>query len=213
MSLDPIRFAGGLNLYQYAASDPIGNVDPSGLTPGSSGGVMPLEAWGGGQQRPLTRAEGREVIRSLVGLVDPGLWDLYEFRSGYDWANERIMSPPERWGTLPGIIFPLASGNVTRVWVRPLWSCGKAGTPAANALQHWNKHRAEFPELENSLQYVQRAHELLRTTRQGIQRKTRKNGEILLYDPNTNTFAAYSPDGAPKTMFRPKNGMQYWNSQ
>ena len=37
LSRDPIGFAGGLNLYEYAASSPVGMVDPAGLDPlGSS---------------------------------------------------------------------------------------------------------------------------------------------------------------------------------
>jgi hypothetical protein len=93
-------------------------VDPTGLTPGSSGGVIPLEAWGGGPQRPITRAEARETIRTAVGIVDPGFWDVYEFHTGYDWANQRRMTGLERWATIGGILLPGASGNASRAGVR-----------------------------------------------------------------------------------------------
>ncbi len=43
--------------------------------------------------------------------------------------------------------------------------------------------------------------------------KTRANGEVLKYDPITNTFGVMTAAGVPKTMFRPVGGMQYWLKQ
>ena len=43
--------------------------------------------------------------------------------------------------------------------------------------------------------------------------KQRGNGDILVYDPATNTFGAFLPDGTPKTMFRPTPGIDDWNAQ
>ena len=37
LSRDPIGFAGGLNLYEYAANSPVDTVDPEGLNPGGRG--------------------------------------------------------------------------------------------------------------------------------------------------------------------------------
>jgi hypothetical protein len=34
-----------------------------------------------------------------------------------------------------------------------------------------------------------------------------------LYDSKTNTFGVKDANGAPRTMFRPKDGMDYWNKQ
>lgn len=39
------------------------------------------------------------------------------------------------------------------------------------------------------------------------------NGDILRYNPSTNTFGVMSSDGVPKTMFKPSDGMAYWNAQ
>ena len=42
LSEDPIQFDGGINFYAYTANDPVGLVDPSGLTPGQdSKGYFP----------------------------------------------------------------------------------------------------------------------------------------------------------------------------
>jgi pyocin large subunit-like protein len=38
---------------------------------------------------------------------------------------------------------------------------------------------------------------------------TRKNGDTLFYDPKANVFAVANKDGAPRTMFKPDEGMAY----
>ena len=44
-------------------------------------------------------------------------------------------------------------------------------------------------------------------------RATRPNGDILLYQASTNTFAVVSRDGTPRTMFKPDDGPRYWAEQ
>ncbi|MGN7133690.1 hypothetical protein ACTHQY_10475 [Rhodococcoides corynebacterioides] len=39
------------------------------------------------------------------------------------------------------------------------------------------------------------------------------DGTVRMYDPATNTFAAYTPDGITKTFFRPGSGAAYWDRQ
>ena len=38
-------------------------------------------------------------------------------------------------------------------------------------------------------------------------------GRILIYDPKGNVFAVASKAGAPRTMFKPDDGMDYWAEQ
>ena len=47
----------------------------------------------------------------------------------------------------------------------------------------------------------------------GTERVERANGDILLYQASTNTFAVVSREGAPRTMFKPEEGLAYWNEQ
>lgn len=47
----------------------------------------------------------------------------------------------------------------------------------------------------------------------GTDRVERPNGDVLLYQASTNTFAVVSRDGVPKTMFKPREGAAYWTEQ
>ena len=47
----------------------------------------------------------------------------------------------------------------------------------------------------------------------GIQKVSRSNGDALLYDAKTNTFAVVTKAGAPRTMFKPRDGASYWQQQ
>ncbi|WP_029417573.1 hypothetical protein [Brevundimonas bacteroides] len=47
----------------------------------------------------------------------------------------------------------------------------------------------------------------------GTDRATRPNGDVLLYQASTNTFAVVDRDGTPRTMFKPDEGEAYWAEQ
>ena len=93
----------------------------------------------------------------------------------------------------------------------PLWSSTKSKSAVENAFGHWSKHKGEFPELQNAKQYAEKAKDFLTNPPKGSLTKVNSRGDTLRYDPGTNTFGVLSKDGAPRTMFRPKDGMDYWN--
>ena len=41
----------------------------------------------------------------------------------------------------------------------------------------------------------------------------RPNGDTLIYQASTNTFAVVTRDGTPRTMFKPDSGPDYWAEQ
>ena len=47
----------------------------------------------------------------------------------------------------------------------------------------------------------------------GTETATRPNGDTLLYQASTNTFAVVATDGTPRTMFKPDDGPAYWAEQ
>lgn len=94
------------------------------------------------------------------------------------------------------------------------WSSTGTLSAPENALGHWVKHSTEFPEFSNASQYVEAAQKFVTNPPVNILMKTRPNsGDVLLYDAASNTFAVKNATGAPKTMFRPVDGINYWNKQ
>lgn len=47
----------------------------------------------------------------------------------------------------------------------------------------------------------------------GTETATRPNGDTLLYQASTNTFAVVARDGTARTMFKPDDGATYWAEQ
>jgi len=94
-----------------------------------------------------------------------------------------------------------------------IWTETKKTDPVSNAYGHWDKHKKEFPEFQNSKQYVDATHNFISNPPKGTLIKPRPNGDTMYYNPSTNTFAVKNADGTPKTMFRPENGMEYWERQ
>ena len=94
-----------------------------------------------------------------------------------------------------------------------LWSKGKAASGVRNAFEHWMRHGKEFSNLQNAKQYVEAARDFVTNPPTGTLSKLRANGDTVLYNPSTNTFAVKTVDGVPRTMFKPTNGMTYFNAQ
>ena len=97
----------------------------------------------------------------------------------------------------------------------PIWTKTKTLEPVENAYEHWVKHGREFSDksFKNAKEYVDATHDFVRAPSNGILTKTRANGDVLFYDPATNTFSVKTKEGAPKTMFKPKDGIGYWEKQ
>ena len=93
-----------------------------------------------------------------------------------------------------------------------VWSHGHDGA-SANAEGHWQKHGREFPEFRSAQDYERGAQAFIATPPAGTLTKQRANGDTLLYNPATNTFAVADRRGEPRTFFRPNNGRAYWDRQ
>ncbi len=97
----------------------------------------------------------------------------------------------------------------TRIeWTAPIWTGGER-----NARQHWEKHGSEFPEFANVKEYVEGVHAFLLQPPPGTLTKHRDNGDTLYFNPSSGIFAVQASNSAPRTFFRPDNGMAYWNRQ
>ena len=93
------------------------------------------------------------------------------------------------------------------------WTSTNKISSVKNAYAHWQKHGTEFPEFLNAKQYVEGANNFLHNSPTGTLVKIRVNGDILKYNPGTNTFGVMDVNGVPRTLFRPNGGMEYWLKQ
>ncbi|WP_072453900.1 hypothetical protein [Janthinobacterium lividum] len=93
-----------------------------------------------------------------------------------------------------------------------IWSSKRGATSVENVYVHWKKHASEFPEFLNAKQYVDAARNFVANPPGGALIKV-KDGNTLIYDAATNTFGSRAASGVPRTMFRPRDGIEYWNKQ
>jgi len=112
------------------------------------------------------------------------------------------------------------SKAIEKIKYPSIWSEGKFKDSVKNAFKHFNDHGKEFPEVNNALEYVEKAHEFMKNPPTGTLTKTRLNGEKVFYHQSTETFAVQGVDGAPKTMFKPNpeihkypTNLEYFNAQ
>lgn len=61
--------------------------------------------------------------------------------------------------------------------------------------------------------FVAKAHAFVDKPPKGVLILTRSNGDKLMYDAHGNVFAVVTKDGAPRTMFKPRDGQAYWDQQ
>ena len=95
---------------------------------------------------------------------------------------------------------------------RPLWTSSRRGSAEENAQRAFARNGDSFGA--SSLEaYVRKARTFIDAPPQGAQRLTRRNGDVLIYHPASNTFAVASRDGAPRAFFRPDQGGAYWEAQ
>ena len=195
MNRDPIREQGGINLYDYVSNCPISLVDPSGLNysyddPGETPYIM-QPAQGGQYTNNIWIGIGLGV--SEIGGEPPSIGGM-------------------RGTTISG------GGSIGGGGIgAPLGSLGRMNSRVKNALEHWKSHKSDFPTIPNATQYAKTAKSFCSNPPPGTLSKPKTvpstNGDIFLYHPSSNTFAVKNFEGAPKTFFKPTDGLPYYFRQ
>jgi len=83
-----------------------------------------------------------------------------------------------------------------------------------NTLQeHFENHGADFGATSPE-DYANKANEFLtRAQNENLPMVEGGDGVIRAYDPETNAFGSYNPDGTTKTFFKPPEGAEYFQRQ
>ena len=99
---------------------------------------------------------------------------------------------------------------VAKIDGKPMWSSNRNQTAEENAQEAFDRNGAAFGAA-NLDDYVRKAHAFTASPPTGAETLKRANGDTLFYDPKGNVFAVATPAGAPRTMFKPEEGMAYWD--
>lgn len=95
---------------------------------------------------------------------------------------------------------------------KPMWSDNRRYSAQENARYQFERRGQDFGA-KTMDQYLGKVHAFVDNPPAGVQKLTRRNGDTLMYDPKSNTFAVARRDGAPRTMFKPREGASYWREQ
>jgi pyocin large subunit-like protein len=95
---------------------------------------------------------------------------------------------------------------------KPMWSASRKFSAQQNAQRAFDRNGRAFGA-DSLDEFVEKAHGFVSQPPKGTLTLTRNNGDKLFYDPKSNVFAVASKAGAPRTMFKPDEGMAYWEEQ
>lgn len=95
---------------------------------------------------------------------------------------------------------------------KPIWAANRRHSAVENAQYQFARNGVDFgARSEND--YVTKVHAFVDHPPASAETLDRANGDRLIYDPKSNTFAVVSRDGSPRTMFKPRDGATYWTEQ
>jgi pyocin large subunit-like protein len=92
------------------------------------------------------------------------------------------------------------------------WASSRRGSAEDNARRQFERNGADFSAASLDA-YVARARAFAAEPPRGVLKARRSNGDQMLYDPRSNTFLVTDREGAPRTMFKPREGRAYWDEQ
>ncbi|MBN8551510.1 MAG: S-type pyocin family protein [Caulobacterales bacterium] len=93
-----------------------------------------------------------------------------------------------------------------------VWSTARNRTAEEGAQRSFERNGADFGATTQDA-YVQAVHAFISNPPPGTETVRRRNGDTLYYHAASNTFAVATRDGAPRTMFKPREGAAYWAEQ
>ena len=95
---------------------------------------------------------------------------------------------------------------------KPVLTANRRETVDAKVTRLFERNGADFGA-RTAEDYLDKVQAFTTRPPSDAERVERPNGDVLLYQASTNTFAVVSRDGVPKTMFKPRDGAAYWAQQ
>jgi len=94
----------------------------------------------------------------------------------------------------------------------PALTANRRETVDAKVARLFERNGADF-DAASADDYLAKVRRFTTRPPAGTERVERPNGDVLLYQASTNTFAVVARDGEARTMFKPRDGAAYWAEQ
>lgn len=107
---------------------------------------------------------------------------------------------------------PETAAPATTAEAAPVLTANRRETVDAKTARLFERNGADF-DTRTPEAYLAKVQAFTQRPPSGTERVERPNGDVLLYQASTNTFAVVSRDGVAKTMFKPRDGAAYWAEQ
>ena len=114
--------------------------------------------------------------------------------------------------TVPPVGLTSATEAVTTVEAKPALTASRNETVDAKIARLYERNGADFGA-RSAEDYLAKVTAFTTKTPAGTETIKRPNGDTVLYQAATNTFAVVDRDGTPRTMFKPTTGAAYWAEQ
>lgn len=96
--------------------------------------------------------------------------------------------------------------------VRTVVTANRRETVDAKVQRLFERNGAAF-DARSAQDYVRKLDAFTRRPPGDAEVVKRANGDTLIYQASSNTFAVVAEDGTPRTMFKPDDGPTYWAEQ
>ena len=132
-------------------------------------------------------------------------------------APDKVIQTPVTGSHIKQVTTVSSTGVVTTAG-----PAGTSATAAQNALNSWGRadtltdhferHGPDFGAKDEA-DYASKASQFKTDALNNLSSELRvsNDGIVRLYDPATNTFGSYNPDGTTKTFYKPIDGRPYWD--
>jgi hypothetical protein len=150
-------------------------------------------------------AAGALLGVAVVGLAGCGRSD-NQASAGQAYAADRTTARTSGYGD-EGTRAPIPMFHG-----EPMWSENRRHTAKENAEYHFQRD-GQALGAHTLDDFLTKTHQFGDHPPAGTLKLTRSNGDKLLYNPKANLFGVFTADGAPRTIFKPPEGMAYWTAQ
>ena len=107
---------------------------------------------------------------------------------------------------------PATGEDATTPQEKPVLTANRRETVDAKITRLYDRNGADF-DARSAEDYLDKVTAFTTKPPRDAETVKRPNGDTLIYQASTNTFAVVARNGSPRTMFKPTTGADYWAEQ